>query len=96
MSNLAQEFAARLHAAILECHRLKYHPTRFEQMLQSSDAVTLAKKLVASGELQDGLKKLKGMGRLDLSMEEIMLEPKFAPLFAKQELDAARWRLSQL
>ncbi|MCC6208979.1 MAG: hypothetical protein IT488_12630 [Gammaproteobacteria bacterium] len=96
MSNLAQEFAARLYTAILECHRLKYHPTRFEQMLQSSDAVTLAKKLVTSGELQDGLKKLKGMDRLDLSMEEIMLESRFAQLFTRAELDAARWRLSQL
>ena len=96
MSKLAQEFSARLHAAILECHRLAYHPTRFEQMLQSTDAVSLAKKLVASGDLQDGLRSIKSLNRIDLSMEQIMLEPQFKTLFDDKERAAASWRLSQL
>jgi len=65
-------------------------------MLHNSDAVSLAKRLVVSSELQDGLKKMKALGRLDLTMENRMLDPKFSALFTKQELEAARWRLEQV
>lgn len=96
MPDLAQKFSARLRAAIRECYALDYRPTRFEQMLDSSDAVSVAKSLVKSGELQNGLKKVKSLGRLDLAMEQIMLEPQFKPLFTDEERQAAAWRLSQL
>ena len=63
-------------------------------MLNSSpSAVTLAKKLAVSSELQDGLKRIAKLGRLELSMESIMLEEKFKPLFSDQVLQAAQWRL---
>lgn len=65
-------------------------------MLESLGGVSLAKKLVISGELQEGLKKLAKLGRLDLSMEAIMQEERFAPLFTKPELEASQWRLSQV
>ena len=96
MADLQSEFNQRLRAALRECHELGYHPTRFEQMLESKDGVQVAKQLVKSGELQDGLKKLKQMSRLDLAMEHLMLEPSFSPLFTQQELAAADWRLKQL
>jgi hypothetical protein len=96
MNKLAQEFSSRVHAALAECHRLKYYPTRFEQMLQTTDAVTLAKRLVTSGELHDGLKTLKKLSRLDLSLEVMVLEPQFESLFTVQERDAAGWRLKLL
>lgn len=95
-SSLWNKFASRVRAAMQECHSLGYHPTRFEQMLNQSDAVTLAKRMVTSSELQDGLKKLNAMGRVDLSVESIMLEPEFSSLFNPQELQAADWRLKQL
>lgn len=96
MTTLEQEFSAALRSAIRECYKLGYMPTRFEQMLDAADAVKVAKRLVTSGELQDGLKRIKRLGRLDLSMEQIMLEKRFSPLFTAQELQAAEWRLSQL
>lgn len=96
MTTLDQQFSAALRSAIRECYDLGYTPRRFEEMLDSSDAVTVAKRLVTSGDLQDGLKRIHSLGRLDLSMEQIMLDPKFAPLFTAEELQAASWRLSQL
>jgi len=96
MSDLAQEFSSRVYAALTECHRLKYYPTRFEQMLQTTDAVTLTKRLVTSGELHDGLKTLKNLSRLDLSLEMMVLEPQFISLFTAQERAAADWRLKLL
>jgi hypothetical protein len=65
-------------------------------MISAHGAVATAKRLVASGDLQDGLKKLRSMGRLDLSMERIMLEKEFSQFFSDQERAAARWRLDQV
>lgn len=96
MEQLKAEFSSKLRDAIHECHKLGYHPTRFEQMLDTLGGASLAKKLVISGELQDGLKKLAKLGRLDLSMEAIMQEVRFASLFSKLEIEAAQWRLAQV
>jgi hypothetical protein len=94
IEELSGEFADRLRGAIDLCRGLGYSPSRFEQMLNSSpSAVSLAKKLVVSAELQDGLKRIAKLGRLELSMESIMLEEKFKPLFPDQVLEAAKWRL---
>jgi hypothetical protein len=65
-------------------------------MLDTLGGVNLAKKLVLSGDLQDGLKTLAKLGRLDLSMEAMMQEDKFKLLFTKSELEAATWRLAQM
>jgi len=96
MPTLEQEFTARLRSAITQARDLGYNPSRFEQMLDAMDAVSLAKKMVESGDLQDGLRKIHSLNRLDLSMEQIMLEPQFAPLFSPEHLAAAQWRLNQL
>ena len=96
MSQLEQTFEARVRAALLECHRLGYYPHDFEGMLASASAARVAEKLVTSGELQTGLKRLAQMGRLDLSVESIMLEPEFESLFNKTLRDAAQWRLNQV
>ena len=94
--DLEQQFAMRVRQAIREAKGLGYDPRRFESMLASYGAVETAKKLVASGELQDGIKTLARLNRLDLSIESIMLEEGFAPLFTKSEREAASWRMSQL
>lgn len=92
---IENQFSAALRTAIEEAKQLGYHPTRFETMLNDMGAVPLAKKLVISGDLQDGLKKMKQLGRLDLTLEHIMQNEPFHPLFSKAELAAADWRLQQ-
>ena len=97
LEQLGGEFSDRLREAIVLCRELGYSPSRFEQMLNSSpSAASLAKKLVVSSELQDGLKRIAKLGRLELSMESIMLEEKFKPLFPDQVLEAAKWRLDSV
>lgn len=73
-----------------------YRPSDFIEMLDKTESVTLAKKLVATGEIQSGLKRVKSLGRPDLAMESIMLEDEFSGLFTDDERAAARWRLQQL
>jgi hypothetical protein len=89
------EFEERLRQSVIESKNLGYNPTKFMAMLDSMEAVSLAKKLVASGEIQDGMQKIVDLGHPELAMESIMLELGFARLFTEGELEAARWRLDQ-
>ncbi len=93
---LEDRFTARLLAACQECRDFGYSPVRFENMIRKHGGVGTAKRLIKSGDLQDGLERLKVEGRLDLSMESIMLEPEFQDLFFPSERAAAQWRLQQL
>jgi len=96
LSELERQFEAKVRAALRECHQLGYHAHDFESMLTNASAVKVAEKLVVSGDIQSGLKRLAQMGRPDLSVEAMMLEPQFELLFAKSLRDAARWRLEQV
>jgi len=89
----AAKFNARLHDSIVQCISLGYRPSDFIEMLDKTDGVALAKKLVATGEIQSGFKRVKSLGRPDLAMECIMLEDEFSGLFTYDERAAARWRL---
>jgi len=95
MTQLSDLFSARVWSAIEECRGLGYNPSDFVGMLERSDAVSLAERLVTSGDIQSGLKRLVGLGHPELSIESIMLEPEFSALFQQQVLAAAQWRLGQ-
>ena len=96
MNFLEQDFERRVRSALSECHQLGYHPRDFEGMLSNSSAVLVTRRLVTSGNIQAGLNRLAEMGRLDLSVESIMLETVFESLFEKPLRDAAQWRLNQV
>jgi len=93
---LESEFAARLQDGIRQAYDLGYPPTRIEQMLKESGARTVAKRLVTSGDIHKGFQEMAKLGRKDLTIESIMLEEKFRPLFEERELDAAKFRLAQV
>jgi hypothetical protein len=95
MSEIEKIFATRLRNTVLESSALGYHPGRFEQMLNSSSALSVARKLVTSGDIQYGLEELIKLGRADLAVESIMQEDEFRSLFTAGQLDAASWRLQQ-
>jgi hypothetical protein len=63
-------------------------------MLNELGALGVARKLIASSEIHDGMREIAKRGRKDLIMETIMLEPRFNSLFSANELQAAAWRLS--
>lgn len=74
----------------------KYNPTYFVQMVYEHGGVGAAKRLLAKPEPSEGLFKLWEIERLDISMEAIVLQPQFAPLFTSEELAEARRRLEAL
>ncbi len=96
MDDLAERFEQRLRESVPVAIQLGYNPTVFVDLLERYRGVQTAKRLIAEGEIQYGFKRLAALGRLDLTMEQIMLEPEFASLFTEGELAAARWRLDQL
>ena len=94
---LEQEFERAVRLARIEARKHGYNPSREEQMVQKKGAVAYAKELIRSWEPQSGLKRLKKMNRLDLSIEHLIAnEDKFAELFSCDERKAAKWRLEQV
>lgn len=69
-----------------------YRPIRFLQMVEELGGVATAKRLLA-GSVQEGFATLWQCGRLDLSVEALVLQPQWQRLFTQAELAEARQRL---
>src|SRR5208337_4671097 len=65
----------------------------FLKMIAQSSAVAAAKSLLAPGSVQVGFRGLKRRGRADLSVEHLVIQPKWCPLFTDDELALAKQRL---
>ena len=90
---LYNEFTKDIQTANEKSIKLGYYPSRFLQMAEQSGSVQAAKKMVTSGDIPNGMKKLRKLQKLDLTIESIMLKEKYHPLFTTNELNAAKWRL---
>lgn len=71
----------------------EYNPTRFLQMVQEHGGIETARRLLAKDEVQSGLTTLWECHRLDLSMEALVIQPRFRSLFTELEIATARERL---
>ena len=65
----------------------------FLSMVVDNGGYETAKTLLSAAAPQYGFEKLWEAGRLDLTMEALVLNPKYKPLFTQQELGIARKRL---
>ena len=70
-----------------------YNATRFLQMIANLGGLKTAKTLLATPAPSDGFEVLWQFQRLDLSMENLVLNPKYRSLFSDQEIEIARDRL---
>ena len=93
---IKDEFASEIREAINQCYELGYRPSRFEEMIATSHPVDVAKAFVVSGDFQSGFKQLKKLGKLNLTVEGLVIKPKYSTLFTKAELEAAKWRLENV
>lgn len=93
MEQKRADFSEAIAEAIRECHSFGYHPTKWESMNRELTPVGAAKKLVLSGDFQQGLKRLLGESREHLTVEAIMLRPEFSVLFSRELLEMAKWRI---
>ena len=96
MSKLETDF----HEAMMNIYRrakseCSYNATYFLRMLQENRGIATARILLAREKHQDGFTKLWELGRLDLTVECLVLDRKFCELFNNQELETAQRRLRE-
>jgi hypothetical protein len=93
---LKQQFAQRMidtyRRALSEAG---YNATYFHNMLAQLGPLEAARKLLAAPAVSDGFAALWERGRMDLTVEAIVSDPRFAPLFSESEIEIARRRLEQ-
>ena len=94
--SIRDDFDAHVRSSIGHCYDIGYTPTRFEQMINASHPVEVGKQLVISGDFQHGICELAKLGRLELTIESLMLQTQFSGLFTQEELSAAAWRLNNV
>jgi len=72
---------------------VNYNASRFLEMLSEHGGVQTAHMLLASAQVSDGYTALWEKGRLDLTVEALVLEEDWG-LFSDEELAVARRRLT--
>ena len=69
--------------------------TRFIQMIDKHGGVETARILINADNPSGGFTRLWEEHRLDLSVEALVLNPKWVTLFSSEEIAKARQRLSE-
>lgn len=72
-----------------------YPANYFLSMLAEHGGLGTAQRLLRSPAVSDGFATLWERGRLDLTVEALVIQPQFAGLFTETELEAAKRRLEQ-
>ena len=70
-----------------------YNATRFLQMVANDGGLRTAKLLLATRDPSDGFTKLWECGRLDITVENLVLQAKYKDLFSAEEIIIAEERL---
>ncbi len=96
MGELSDEFHAAMIGVYERAKQQEYFATYFKGMLDQHGGVVTAKRLLAKREIQDGLMRLWEMGLLESSMEALVVQERFQPLFSGAEIAEARRRLEEL
>lgn len=93
MTDDEQEFTLACKRAMAECRTIGYSPTIWNRMVEEHGAVETARRLIKSSEMQDGLRRLIRLNRVDLSVECAVLDERWRDLFTDEEREAAQWHL---
>ena len=75
-----------------ECH---YNATRFLRMLSEHGGVETARRLIAVEGKTEGFSRLWECGRLDLTVEALVLKEEYRSLFTEAERELCRQRLQK-
>jgi hypothetical protein len=96
MEQLKRELRERYISTYNECKKFKYFPRVFLDMVVSNeDIVNVTKKLIHKEGGTSGFTTLFENKRMDLSVEKIILEPRYRELFTCDDLQTAYGRLKQ-
>lgn len=95
------ELESRFREAMLRIYdvakeKCGYRPIRFREKIPRDGALAAAQGWLSKETPQKGLITLCEHGLLKISMEALVLEPEFAPLFTEEGRAVARKRLRAL
>ena len=93
---LEDEFEQECWRAVEAGREFRYTPTAWIAMIRRSGAAAAARQLLLSGEIQSGFDRLVREGRLDLTVEFAVLNPRWDSLFGPDVREAAWWRLAKV
>lgn len=96
ISDVEADFSQRMKA-VYDRGRSEagYNASYFLSMLSQHGPQETAHKLLASPAISDGFAELWERGRLDLTVEALVAEPKFSELFSENEISVAQRRLER-
>jgi hypothetical protein len=93
--HLEDMFHAKMLQLYDEQRQVMRAPVRFLNMVQNNGGLEAARRLLASPSAGDGFVALWEVGRLDLSVEALVLQEPWRTLFTEEVLAVARERLEE-
>ena len=96
MQSLEEQFQHAMIDVYENAKAHDYFATYFKRMVDQFGGLGTAKRLLATSGIQVGLMKLWELGCLDQSMEALVIQERFQPLFTEDEIAEARRRLEEL
>ena len=97
---MLNELEAQFHEKMVDIYRnalteAGYKATKFLEMVTIQGGLATAKTLLHTPYLPDGFAELWSRGRLDLTMEYMLVQSPWSSLFTPEELAIARKRLDE-
>ena len=94
--DLENQFHEEMLRIYQEATRFEYYARYFLRMVNERGGLAAARQLLGGAEPSSGFTKLWEEGRLDLSVEALVLREPWSALFTDVELAEARRRLEDL
>ncbi len=94
MKATEEQLMQRIQKMIFDSKEIGYNPTYLTQMLNTQGAIATCKSLINNKNISTGFNKLWSLKRLDLTIENIILEEAFSDLFTETEKKIARDKLN--
>lgn len=88
MESLEQQFEQDL-IRTAEQHQLVcgWNPTRFLQQVHQYGGLSVVKRMLSQGKHSESLERLAEHGRLELALETLVVQQKYASLFTDEEVN---------
>ncbi len=96
MNSLEEQFHHAMIGVYENAKEHDYFATYFKRMIDQYGGLGAAKRLLATQEIQEGLMKLWELNCLGQSMEALVIQERYQPLFTQAEIAEARRRLDEL
>lgn len=94
--NLEDQFHHAMISVYENAKEYDYFATYFKCMIDQYGGLGAAHRLLAKTEIQAGLMKLWELGLLGQSMEALVIQEQYHPLFNRAEITEAHQRLDEL